>query len=391
MNPVTLTFRELVYRWKTSLLVALIVATITGALTYFAVNNAGFQKEITRNARDIGSNIVILPAELDQFQYHADGGYSELTMSDDLIEQLIQYKASLNHLIPMVERKAEVSFGQTHTDARIVGISASIPMPGRPKAPMQKSVEKDQVQVGSRLAEKLGIQRDQTSEIQIQGKSFRVSRVNRANGTWQDAAAFLDLETAQLLFGIPNQISRIEAIECTSQQCEQTGLKSEVVLANELARITDRAAILRREKMADSRSGIRVVSRDNLRLLQNVLWALLAIAIMAISSLNSFQRTSEIGVLQALGYGQIRVLTMFILRAVLLTMLGAAVGIVIGAWVAQLQSQPLFVSTGQKFTVDWQSAVTVGIVATVMAALASSVPAFVSTMRHPADMIGKER
>ena len=48
----------------------------------------------------------------------------------------------------------------------------------------------------------------------------------------------------------------------------------------QLARITDQAAILRREQMADARSGIRVVSRDNLKLLQNVLWTLLAIAII---------------------------------------------------------------------------------------------------------------
>jgi putative ABC transport system permease protein len=167
-------------------------------------------------------------------------------------------------------------------------------------------------------------------------------------------------------------------------------LKSEVVLANELARITDQATILRRDKMANARSGIRVLSRDNLRLLQNVLWTLLAISIMAISGLNSYQRTAEIGVLQALGFGPFRILTMFISRAILLTLLGAAVGILLGAWVAQLQSQPLFVSTGTKFKIDWQSALTIGVVATCISALASSLPAFIAAMRHPADIIGKE-
>ena len=88
MNPLALTFKEIRHRWKSSLLIALIVAAIIGALTYFSVNNAGFQKEITRNARDIGSNVVILPAELDQYEYHAMGGYSDKTMSQDLVQQL---------------------------------------------------------------------------------------------------------------------------------------------------------------------------------------------------------------------------------------------------------------------------------------------------------------
>ncbi len=390
MNPISLTIREILHRWKSGLLVALIVATITGALTYFSVNNAGFQKEITRNARDIGSNVVIIPAELDQFQYHSDGGYSDVTMSADLVQQLIEYKASLNHLIPMLERKAECVFGEKTATARIVGLSASIPMPGRPKAPMQKSIQDGKVQLGSELAEKLGIKRDETPEIQINGEYFFVSRVNRANGTWQDAAVFLDLKTVQSLFGVRNQISRIEAIECTSEQCELTGLKSDVVLANELARITDKALILRREKMAAARSNIRVISRDNLRLLQNMLWALLAIAIIALSSLNSFQRKSEVGVLQALGYGQWRVVILFVSRAVLLTILGAAIGIACGAFVALLQSQSLFKATGSKLTIDWQAAIVVGVVATLLAALASSLPSLVAAMRHPAEIIGKE-
>lgn len=390
MNPISLTLQELVFRWKSAVMVAVIVASITGTLTYFSVNNAGFQKEIRRNARDIGSNVVILPADTDQFQYHADGGYSESLMPGQLVDQLLEHRASLNHLIPMLERKSTCSFAGQNINARIVGISASLPMPGRPKAPMQKSVDKDKVQLGGRLAQRMGIQRDQQPQIEIAGKLFRVSRVNRSSGTWHDSAAFLDLETAQSLFGVPNQISRIEAIECTSEQCERTGLESDVVLANELARITDQATLLRRDKMANARAEIRVVSRENLRLLQNILWFLLAISILAISSMNSLQRTSEIGVFQALGYGQIRVVGMFVMRAVLLTMLGAAVGVFLGAWFAQSQSQPLFVRTGKTFSIDWQTGVLIGLIATAIATLASSVPALAAAMRHPADIIGKE-
>ncbi len=389
MNPLRLTTHEILHRWKSSLLTILIVSAITGALTYFTVNNVGFQKEISRNARDIGSNVVILPAAVDQFQYHAEGGYSEVTMSNQLLKQLIEYHASLNHLIPMLERKTELTHGETSATARVIGITASVPMPGRPKSPMQKSVPENKLQLGSELANQLGIGRDDESTIMIKGRSFRVDRVNRSNGTWQDSAAFMDLETAQVLFELTGQISRIEAIECTSEQCELTGLKSDVVLANELARITDQARILRREKMADARSSIRVVSRDNLRLIQNAFWILLVTLMIALSFLNASQRRSEVGVLQALGYGRARVALTFILRAILLASAGALIGILAGALSANAQSG-IFSATSNKFAIDWTAAATIGIAAVVLAALASSFPALVAASRPPAEIMGRD-
>ena len=390
MNPLTLTIREIRHRWKSSLLVSVIVAAITGALTYFTVNNAGFQKEVSRNARDIGSNVVILPAEVDQFEYHSAGGFDSATMPYSVVEQLIEYKASLNHLIPMLERQAECNNREHRVTARVVGIAASIPMPGRPKSPMQKAVEEGKVQLGSTVALKLDVQRDETPNIQIAGETFEVSRVNRETGTWQDSVLFMNLDDAQALFELESQISRIEAIECTDEECAATGLKSEEVLTNELARATDAAQLLRRERIADARTSIRNISTGNLNLLQNALWALLALAIIALAGMNSYQRRSEVGVLQALGYGQFRVGMMFVARALLLTFAGAAVGLTAGALLSFLQSRPMFLETGAKFVIDWQAVAVIGGVAMALAAIASSLPALLIAGRHPADVIGRE-
>ncbi len=390
MNPFNLAIKEIGHRWKSSLMVMLLVATTTGALTYFAVNGAGFQKEIGRNARDIGSNVVILPADVNQFRYFADGGFSEATMPDEVVQQLIEYKASLNHLIPMLERKAECKHGANTATARVVGIAASIPMPGRPKAPMQKSIAEGRVQLGSSLASELGVSRDDDTEIEILGQVFKVDHVNRSNGTWQDSALLMDLAAMQTLFKLPRQISRIEAIECTSEQCELTGLKSDVVLANELARITDQALLLRRDQMAAARSNIRTVSRMNFGILQNVLWASLTLALIALAGINYFQRQSEIGTLLALGKGPAFVASLFLLRAVVLTVVGAAVGISISAVVSQIQSQSLFEVTGKKMTIDWPAAIMIGIIATTLAGLVSSLPAILAATRNPAEIMGKD-
>ena len=390
MNPLLLTLREITHRWMSSSLIVLVVMTITATLGYFSVNSSGYKKEITRNTRDIGSNVVILPASVDQFQYHSNGGISDQTMSENVVQQLIQYKASLNHLIPMLERMGECSVNDRQVIARIVGISASIPMPGRPKSPMQKMLNGGKGQLGSLLAEELSISREESVSVLINGRSFLVDRVNRSNGTWQDSSVFLDLAEAQSLFGMRGQVSRIEAIECTSEKCEEFGVQSEVVLMNELAAITDQAAILRRDRMAIARVSIRKISQDNLQLMQNVLWSLLAMAMIGLSALNSIQRTAEVGILQALGFGPGKILCVFLLRSILLAVVGVFLGIVLGCGTAFFQAQDLFTATGKKLRFDWNSATMISVVAIMLSVIASSIPALIASRRDPASVMGKE-
>lgn len=386
----TLILREIVHRRKTSSLLIGLVAVMIGAVTFFSVNRAGYEKEMTRNARDIGSNVVILPSAVDQVAYHLQGGYSEETMNEAVLEQLLEHRASLNHLIPMLEEPTEIGFNQNRSAARLVGLSASVPMPGRPKSPMQRAIAKEQVQLGSQVAEALGIQRDEPAQVTIAGRSLSVARVNRSNGTWQDAAVLVDLELAQSLLDKPNQLSRIEAIECTSEECARTGLDSDVVLSNELARITDQAVLLRRDQMADARFNIRSLNRANLSIIQNSLWIMLALAIVAMTCWNTLQRRNETGVLQAIGYGPARLMLLLVGRSVILTLIGAFLGGLAGAFVSYSLSIQAFQATGSKFAIDWYQPLTILGVAVLLAALTACFPALFSATRLPADSIGKE-
>lgn len=367
-----------------------VVASITGILSYFHVNKSGFTKEIKRNVRDIGSNVVILPKDVDQVSYHEQGGYSEVTMPELVVEQLLAHKASLNHLIPMLERKEEVSHDGRKNPARIVGISASIPMPGRPKAPMQKALKEGMVQVGSSLAQKLSIDRDNPGSLEITGQTFQVERVNKASGTWQDGVVFIDLKAAQKLFQQEGQISRIEAIECTSEKCEELGVTPNVVLTNELVSITDQAQILRRSEMANARTAIRNMSSANLSLLSNVLWVFLVVTILLLTLWNTTQRKSEIGVFRAIGFGQGKIVRTFLARSLYLAIAGAVVGVMTGSLFSFFQMQSAFSVTGKKVSIDWMAGCTIGGLAIMLAILAAAIPSMIAASKHPADIIGKD-
>ena len=373
------------------MLMMLLLAIISGTIVFFVVNTRGFEKEIGRNVRDIGSNIVILPADADQFSYHQQGGFTASTMPSSVVDQLIEFRASLNHLIPMLERKAKCQLDDRTAVARVVGLAASIPVPGRPKAPMQRAIETGKVQLGSELAARLGISRDDDGiSIMIDGATFPVDRVNRGNGTWQDSAVLMDLKSAQALFKLGDKISRIEAIECTQEKCEETGLQSDVVLSNELASITDAAVLLRREQMADARRNVRSLNSVNLALLKNLLWTFLACSMIALAFLNTVQRRAEIGVLQSIGFGQLKIATMFVLRSLFLGIISCSLGVVAGAFAAYWQSQGLFLATGKKFEIDWNAGITIGIVAVCLSVMATLIPAVWSASRHPAELIGRD-
>ncbi len=386
MRLFSLVIRELTHRWLSSILFGLLVTSVTAALVFLAANRKGLQKEISRNARDIGSNVVILPSAVDQLTYHINGISTE-TMPEVVVQQLLEYRASLNHLIPTLEVMDTIQHKKMQCSARVVGLSASIPMPGRPKAPMQRAIPAGKVQLGSAVALRLGLSRDANDPITIRGKTFPVERVNKANGTWQDAAVIMDLQDAQKLFDLPGQISRIEAIECTSEKCELTGLKSDVVLANELATITDQALILRRENMARARENVRTVSNENSQLIQNALWLTLILAVVTMSAVNTLQRKSEIGIWLALGYRSYRIILLFLTRSMILSLFSGALGVMAGVFLSRIQIDQVFAITAAKQVVDWQTSFAIGFAVMLICILSSAIPVLFLARRHPAEIV----
>lgn len=420
MNSLQIVLAEISHRWRTSLVLVLIVSAITAGVTFFAIDTEAYQKEVSRNVRDLGSNIVIVPAAVDQVAYHHRGGLSDKTMPQTIVQQLLDERVSLNHLIPMLERSAEVqvlasddrpsgptldkiseagpagggtALGAVESSAetRIVGIAASIPLPGRPKAPMQKAIPSGEVQIGSALARQLAINRDAPGNLRVAGTLFKISRVNMSTGAWQDAALLMNLEDAQSLFDLVGKLSRIEALECTDEKCAATGKTSADVLEQELAEVTNDAVLLRRQSMADGRTRLRDTAAANSRLMQNMLWGLLALSVSGLALGNAISRLPEVGVLLSLGYGRGRIVGLFLGRLVLLSSFASVIGCLLGVGVTHYWSRSLLPVTGANFSIDWNTPLLVAGLVVLLSVLAGSLPVFWSAGRPPAQILGQER
>ncbi len=390
MNWLQIVTAEIGHRWKTSMLMVTVVAAVTFGVTFFALDVQGYQKEVSRNVRDLGSNIVIVPSTLDPVEYYNQGGFSQAIMSQTLVQELLDDRMSLNHLIPILEKNVPVTADDLTTNARVVGIAKSIPMPGRPKAPMQEAIIRNKIQVGSAIAKQLKLERENAGAVTIAGKSFEIERVNRSTGTWQDAAILMDLGQAQLLFELPGKISRIEALECTDQECAATGKTSLAVLEEELGAVTKEAVLLRRQSMADARTRVRDLSVANSDLLQNVLWTLLAVSVACFALTNAIGRLSEVAILLSLGYGRLRIVTLFGGRIAVLSIFGSVAGCVLGSLFVAMWCTGLLISTGSKFSIDWGTSCWVGLIAVLVSILAGSLPAFWVVGKPPASLFGKD-
>ena len=142
--------------------------------------------------------------------------------------------------------------------------------------------------------------------------------------------------------------------------------------------------------MAEARASVRNMSENNLNLLTNVLWILLAVSTSFLAGWNTIQRKSEIGVFRAIGFSQSRILAILLTRAVTLAILGAAIGVLVGSLTSAWQANSVFAATGKKVSIDSVSMVWLALVAVLLSGLATLIPAILAASRHPAQIIGKD-
>ncbi|HTX60895.1 MAG TPA: ABC transporter permease [Methanobacterium sp.] len=161
------------------------------------------------------------------------------------------------------------------------------------------------------------------STIDIFGSEFKITGIYESGNFIQDAGAFTSLTTLQNLTNNSQKISMIEVkVEDNANATEVSNSIPETY-KNDLASTT----------AADQANRIN----QSLGMIDTASWAisLLAIIIGGVGVINTmimsvFERTREIGVLKAVGWKNRRILTMILGESIVLTLIAALVGIVLG-------------------------------------------------------------
>ena len=159
--------------------------------------------------------------------------------------------------------------------------------------------------------------------ITLYGKDFKITGIFETGSFMQDNGAYMPLNTLQNLTSNDNKVSTIAVKVVDNANVTDVSQSIENAYPNELSTIT----------AADQASR----TNNALSAINTATWAIsiLAIVIGGVGVINTmimsvYERTREIGVLKAVGWRSRRILGMILGESIVLTLMAAVVGTVVG-------------------------------------------------------------
>ncbi|MDH3583878.1 MAG: FtsX-like permease family protein [Phycisphaerae bacterium] len=354
-------------------------------------------------ALQLGFNVFILPRGVSPQQVHEAslGGH-------EMPEQYVQTLAeagilTIDHLLPSLS--ASVQWTEQKLSVILTGVRGEVAVAGKKrKRPLIQPVDPGQIVLGYKVAEQTGLKVDR--EVEFLGQRLTVRRVHNARGTKDDNTVWIDLALAQKLLGREGRITAIQAINCLAPNChpDATGIPS---VNEEIARVLPetqviidmgkaRARIDSRQRAAeeakaalahekDRRQAIRAQLDRFAAILNPLVMVGAGIWVGLLALVNVRERRSEIGILRAFGVRSSSVLLVFLGKALLLGLLGAAVGCAAGVAVATWLSEP-----GMAELLNSRLLIGALVGAPILAAVASWIPAMLAAQQDPAGILCRE-
>jgi len=298
---------------------------------------ARLDDEIRKITKNMGFNILILPRDQRLLDFYAND-FGETTMPQSLVQRLADSHdiVTINHLRPALYRKVEWT-EKNNRQIILMGVTGVVPWTHRTnsKKPLAEAVPPGTINVGSVLAKETGLQVGQ--DVQLLGETFQVQTIYEPRGTKDDITAWIDLATAQRMLDLPEQINLIQALECNCASIERLAeIEAEIsnVLGNEVQVIELSTKAIARAKL---RTNVKKEGEETLaKLGQFTLYGFGLLAAMSSLTLalmflrNALQRTSEIGILRAIGVTRHQLTFLFLSKALVLGVAGALVGLLVG-------------------------------------------------------------
>lgn len=352
----------------------------------------------------MGYNVMILPAEQDLDDLRIKG-YPTATMPFEYAEKLAASDVmSLNHQLPVLQSRIE--WPETGEEILLCGVRGQMELVGRPgaRSPIQAPIPPGRVALGNALASRIGVTAGES--ITLMGTKFTVERVDPERGSIDDMAIWVALEKAQEWLEKPGLISGILALECVCHSDNLGEIVAEVSAllpgvqvfeftskvqgraeARQRAGVTSREAIeaeiAQRQRLRNERAHL-AGTVSALAIVGAGLWVLL------LSYGNARDRSSEIGMLRAVGVRQCDVLFLLLGKALLLGAAGGIVGVVLGwaggAWAAGV---PLTPASAWRLVGEWR-VIVIWLAGPALAIIAALGPALAASRSDPAEVLSKE-
>jgi len=383
MTTASLILKEIIHRKANFLLgLSAVVAAVALFISFFTASNAS-QRETARLMLSMGYNLHIIPNGTDMTEFLLTG-LTDKTMPEQYLEKLACPEGfSYNHLLAILQKK----ISWRGLDVILTGLAPEISPPGgQEKLPMTATIQQSTAYLGYLVAEKLGLKKDDT--IEINGKTLKVARCLFEQGGRDDIRIQCNLQDAQEILNLPGQISEIQAVDCL---CFVPTDDPVAILRKEIAKVTPDAQVFQIKPIATARTKQRQLVKNVFAVIMPAVLIAAGVWIGVLAIMNVRDRYAEIGIMRALGYGSGKITALFLGKAVIIGLLGAIIGFFAGTALA-LQFGPDVFQITAKTVIRPQSSLLIGslIAAPVFAAVSSFIPAMIAVTCDPAITLRQE-
>lgn len=367
-----------------------------------------FEDEMRIITKNLGFNIRILPKDVNLLDFYAKN-YADKYMPEDYVDRLAGARlVTINHLLPILQQK--VDWPEQETTILLSGTRGEVPIVAQDKKkPIQEAVPKGKIILGYQLHKLLARTEKKAvhsgDAVRLRGRTFRVHKLQSHRGDLDDITAWIALEEAQAMLDKKGLISGMLALGCNCAAERLSVIRREIAdrLPDTQVEEFETKATARaeaRNRTAEQAAAAIERERQARQTLRNEKEAFAAILVPGVAAgcviwlglvglLNVLERRGEIGLLRALGFRSWQLLVLFLARAILVGLVGAAAGY--GGGVASLAL--LDEAPGERslafFVQPMLLAAVLG-AGPLLSALACWLPALAAVRQDPAVILQRE-
>jgi len=379
-----------------SMLTMLGIVVGIGAVVLLTAIGEGVRQYVLTEFTQFGTNLVaVVPGKTTTFGISGASISTVRPLSLDDAEALKKL-ANIRSVVPVVQGNASVEFGSRQRRTMVLGVGSKVPEVWQMPVATGRFLPDDNVRssrsyavLGDKMrAELFGTSNALGQRIRVGGERYRVIGVMEAKGQMLgfdlDDTIYLPVDKTMEMFDREGVMEIDLLYEANSGSESITKNIQRLLIARHGS---EDFTVITQDSMLEVLDSILEILTMGVAAIGGISLLVGSVGIITIMTITVAERTSEIGLLRAIGARRINILTLFVGEAILLSVLGGILGITL-AVISVILIQ--FFVPGLPVEIAWYYVALALVLAIVIGILAGIAPAMRAASLNPLEALRTE-